>query len=203
MVDSSPRLAEGLCPFSETSCSEVRKGQITETDLFFAYSVADSERVQCIQGAIERVRKDPELDVSIVDWTELDIEGGVIFCAICHAIRLTSCVVADITDLNFNVMFELGFAVGSGRRIWPLIHESASKGPHFATLDSISTVGYRKYNNSKKIAEGVVNKKPWERSALLPQPVLGDGTPTATQSKVLFLKSTSEDEASLRIDDAV
>ena len=43
--------------------------------------------------------------------------GQIVFCAICKSCRFADVVVADVTTLNFNLMFEIGFALALGRGI--------------------------------------------------------------------------------------
>ena len=93
-------------------------------------------------------------------------EGKVIFfCTICEAIRNARCVATDITDLNFNVLFELGFAIGAGRAIWPLVESSEDEENRlYRAFDTLTTLGHSRYTNSKSIATKVLKKKPWLRA---------------------------------------
>src|SRR6266511_5940006 len=52
-------------------------------------------------------------------WRDLPIAGQIIFCEVCKGIRSSSTVVADVTTLNFNVLFEIGFALGLGMPVVP------------------------------------------------------------------------------------
>ena len=117
-------LPEPACPYQQIPCASVHAGDIEPLDMFFAYASEPQRRVDAIRGAIERIQGDSEVGCKIADWTDLPIEGNVIFCTICEAIRNARCVAADITGLNFNVLFELGFAIGAGRAIWPLVESS-------------------------------------------------------------------------------
>jgi len=51
-----------------------------------------------------------------------------IFCEICKAYAVYALVVADVTTLNFNLLFEIGVAVGLGLPILP-IRDTSFKGP--------------------------------------------------------------------------
>ena len=117
-------LPEPTCPYQQIPCASVHAGDIEPLDMFFAYASEPQRRVDAIRGAIEIIQGDSALGCKIADWTDLPIEGNVIFCAICEAIRNARCVATDITGLNFNVLFELGFAIGAGRAIWPLVESS-------------------------------------------------------------------------------
>ena len=191
-------LPEPICPYQRMPCASVHSGDIGPLDMFFAYASKPQRRVDAIRGAIERIQLGSAINCRIVDWTELPIEGGVIFCTICEAIRQAGCVAADITDLNFNVLFELGFAIGAGKAIWPLV-ESSEENRLYKAFDTLTTIGHARYTNSKSIATKLSKKKPWNRSAHLLAPSLMASKPTREARQVLYLRSPLEDEASLRV----
>ena len=190
------------CPYQQKPCALVHSGDVPLLDMFFAYALEPQRRADAIQGAIERIREVVGDALAVSDWTELPIEGQIISCTICEAIRNARCVAADITDLNFNVLFELGFAIGSGKAIWPLVEGSADH-RLYAAFDTLTTLGHSRYSNSKSIATKVLKKKPWQRRANLPVPDLIDGKPTRGARQVLYLRSPSDDEASLRVEEVL
>ena len=193
-------LPEPTCPHHQKPCASVHSGDVKPLDMFFAYASEPRRRVDAIRGAIERIQDDSEVGCKIADWTDLPIEGKVIFCTICEAIRNARCVAADITDLNFNVLFELGFAIGAGRAIWPLV-ESSEENRLYKAFDTLTTIGHSRYTNSKSIANKLSKKRPWIRGAHLPTPSLMASKPTRTARQILYLRGPSEDEASLRVEE--
>ena len=193
-------LPEPTCPYQQKPCASVHSGDVKPVDMFFAYASEPRRRVDAIRGAIERIQDDSEVGCKIADWTDLPIEGKVIFCTICEAIRNAKCVATDITDLNFNVLFELGFAIGAGRAIWPLV-ESSEENRLYKAFDTLTTIGHSRYTNSKSIANKLSKKRPWIRGAHLPTPSLMASKPTRTARQILYLRGPSEDEASLRVEE--
>ena len=193
---------EVQCPYNQRPCGSVHTGEIAHADIFFAYPSQPDTRVETIQGAIERFRESNGVD-SVIDWPELAIEGQVIFCAICEAIRNSSCVVADISGLNFNVLFEFGFAIGCGKPVWPLVQDQKQETRIYSAFRTLSTIGHSRYRNSKNIAQKLHKKKPWNRKPSLSRPTMLDGTPSGNATSVLYLKSPNDDEPSLRITEAL
>ncbi len=193
-------LSEPICPYQQKPCASVHSGDIKPLDMFFAYPSEPQRRVDAIRGAIERIQDGSELSCKIADWTDLSIEGKVIFCTICEAIRNARCVATDVTGLNFNVLFELGFAIGAGRAIWPLV-ESSEENRLYTAFDTLTTIGHSRYTNSKSIASKLSKKKPWIRGAHLPTPSLMATKPTRAARQILYLRGPSEDEASLRVEE--
>ena len=55
-----------------------------------------------------------------LSWKDLGVSGQIIFCQICKALRFTKLVIADVTTLNFNLIFEIGYALGLGLPVLPL-----------------------------------------------------------------------------------
>ncbi len=195
-------LSEARCPYQQKPCTAVHSGDIQSLDMFFAYASEPQRRVDAIQGAIERIQSVQETSCKVADWTDLPIEGKVIFCTICEAIRNARCVATDITDLNFNVLFELGFAIGAGRAIWPLV-ENSEENRLYKAFDTLTTIGHSRYTNSRSIASKVLKKKPWLRGAHLRSPSMMACAPTRAARQILYLRSPSDDEASLRVEEVL
>ena len=193
---------EANCPYHHRPCSAIHEGQLAPADVFFAYPSEPCTRVETIQGAIGKFRQSHGFD-SVIDWSDLATEGRVIFCAICEAIRNSSCVVADISGLNFNVLFEFGFAVGCGKPVWPLIENRGQEIRMYSAFQSLSNIGHSRYRNSKTIVQKLQKKKPWNRNPSLPPPTMLNGMPSGQASSVLYLKSPNDDEPSLRITEAL
>ena len=193
---------ESNCPFNGQPCSRIHGGQSAHADIFFAYPSQPPTRVEIIQSAIDKFRNEHGFE-SAIDWSDIAIEGKVIFCAICEAIRNSSCVVADISGLNFNVLFEFGFAIGCGKPTWPLIEDREQDIKMYSTFSSLSTIGHSRYRNSNNIIKKLDKKKPWNRKPPLPPPTMLSGKPSGQATSVLYLKSPNDDEPSLRITDAL
>src|SRR4030042_6784354 len=87
--------------------------------MFFAYPSTPVTSAEAIQGAMSLLSDDTTVSVGLIDWKDLLVEGNIVFCEICEAIRKSSCIVLNQTYTNFNVLFEYGYAIGAGRAIWP------------------------------------------------------------------------------------
>jgi hypothetical protein len=70
-------------------------------------------------------------------------------------------LVADLTAINFNVLFELGFACGLSRPVLPIRDLSYSKDAgDLDELGFLDTLGYGKFHNSDDITTAVLNASP-------------------------------------------
>lgn len=64
----------------------------------------------------------------ITSWESLSISGRYIIQQICDTIDDSDFFCADITTMNPNVMYELGYAIGRDKRVW-LIREDSYADP--------------------------------------------------------------------------
>ena len=107
-----------------------------------------------------------------------------------EAIHKSNCVVLNTTDINFNIMFEYGYAIGTGRAIWPLIEEGIEKGARvYDTIKTLTTVGYSGFANSRTIYTRIKRKTPWKRQPKFPLPERLGKDPTREGVGLLYLQS--------------
>ena len=89
-------------------------------------------------------------------WRDLRIEGRIIFCEICKAARFSSMVVADVTTLNFNVLFEIGYCIGFGLPVIPIRDSTYRRDKKvFDELGILDTFGYLDFQNAIELSTGI------------------------------------------------
>jgi len=198
-----PTKTERYCQYKVDLCS-VPSTYAAGSGLFFAYPSTPETSSDAIRGAITLLNNDSTVDVGLIDWKDLPIEGNVVFCEICEAIRKSSCVVLNTTYVNFNVLFEYGYAIGAGRAIWPLVEEGIAKENRiYSTIDTLTTIGYSGFTNSRSLYKKLILKKPWTRASRFDLPdVLGKDA-TRDAISLLYLQSKVDNEPSLRITEAL
>lgn len=167
--------------------------------LFFAYPSYPEAIADAVEAAIQKVKEDAEIDVSLIDWKDLAIEGNLIFCQICDAIKTAKCTIVNLTQVNFNVLFEFGYAIGRSRAVWPIVEAGLSGDRVYSGLETITTIGYSSFTNSNQIYDKIKRKKPWKRVSQfdLPEPLAE--SPSKGTNCILYLKSAQDNEPSLRI----
>ena len=104
-----------------------------------------------IKTALDQLRLLPAFrDLST--WEENDIAGRFVVGPVLSRIDEGNVLVADITQLNFNVVFEVGYAIGRGKRI-VLIRNSAVAGSEalIREVGIFDTLGYQSYQNSGEL----------------------------------------------------
>lgn len=130
---------------------------------FVAYPSKPFEIGSTIQAALRLVGQDKSLP-SFTAWEENDIAGRFLSQPIMANIERGDFVVADITTLNFNVVFEIGYAIGRRKRVF-LIQNSAIVGSEdlIRQVGIFDTLGYQQYANSDGLAailRGIIDPEP-------------------------------------------
>lgn len=119
---------------------------------FLAYPNSPPELGATIEAA--RMLADDRLtDWSIRSWAQNDIAGYFLSDKIFSGIDEASLLIADITYLNFNVVYEIGYAIGAGKRVF-LIKSRAIQGDiDIANQVGIfDTLGWKDYANATELS---------------------------------------------------
>ncbi|WP_216363587.1 hypothetical protein, partial [Subtercola boreus] len=92
-----------------------------KSTIFFAYPGNPKLRAETMRDTARRLSK---VGDSAQTWEDLAIEGRVLVDTICEAIDAADLVIAEISDLNSNVLFEAGFALARNKHLWLILDES-------------------------------------------------------------------------------
>lgn len=130
---------------------------------FVAYPSRPFEIGSTIQAALRSIAADKSLP-AFSHWEENDIAGRFLAAPILTKIDEGAFLVADITSLNFNVVFEIGYAIGREKRVI-LIQNSAllGSGDLIRQVGIFDTLGYTQYASSgdlAKILRGISDPTP-------------------------------------------
>ncbi|MGZ3470204.1 MAG: P-loop ATPase, Sll1717 family [Isosphaeraceae bacterium] len=153
-----PSHTASLCQYADGPCDQ--EFSIQEKGVFFIYPSTPPQIAATIEAAVTRLR---ELSgpTGWSSWRNLPIAGQIVFCEICKAMRNASAVVADVTTLNFNVLFEIGFAIGLNLPVIPIrdtTYELDRK--NFEELGVLDTLGYLDFSNTSELIEQVTSRLP-------------------------------------------
>lgn len=119
---------------------------------FVAYGSAPAEVGQTIESALKQLRE-VHGHTGLRSWVQNDIPGRFLVDPIFQQIRNSPSLVADITTLNFNVVFEIGFGIGARRRVVLIRHGSlVADESLLRSVGVFDTLGYKRYNNSNELA---------------------------------------------------
>ncbi len=114
---------------------------------FYAYASSPVEIGQTIEHAVNTANSE------INTWKALDILGHFISEKVLEGIDSCSFLVADISVLNFNVTYEIGYAIGKGKRVLLTKNKSIQEGnPSIREVGIFDTLGYKEYQNSLELS---------------------------------------------------
>lgn len=132
-----------------------------------------------------------------LSWKDLGVSGQIIFCQICKSMRFTKFIVADVTTLNFNLLFEIGFAIGLGIPVLPVRDTSFMKDSKvFHELGLIDTLGYFDFHNSGELVKQLLTEPP-------PSPVSAPAHSVDKEKPLYVMKSPIQSEGMVRLMSAV
>jgi hypothetical protein len=146
---------------------------------FFAFPNDPPELKQPIMAANELILKNNSVRISA--WPQLRVFGASIPDEVRGGIGTVDVLLADITRPNLNVYYEIGYCVGLGKTLAPVLNVSFAHAAGDIHKDGMfDIIGYESYENSSRLAEIMGN---------LPDKVLLDlyGKPLNTQQPVFFL----------------
>lgn len=120
---------------------------------FVAYPSRDLQLLGIMRSAIQKanVAHGP---VQFDSWEFNDIPGTPLISPILEKIDDSSFIVADITFLNPNVVYEVGFAIGKGKRVFLTRHRhSAGDRDMAGRVGIFDTLGYFEYDDADVLAQ--------------------------------------------------
>jgi hypothetical protein len=164
---------------------------------FVAYASSPASRVEVVENSIELIQASGV--VEITGWKSLFPGGRPIITRILEEIRDSHCFIADLTELNPNVLFELGYAIAHRKRIWLLLDVSNERAKlDFGRFQMFSTVGYNGTATSEEIAKGFFQDQPYVDGTNLFDDLV-DRTTQPTRPTLVYLKAQTASEASNRL----
>lgn len=119
---------------------------------FVAYPGRDRSLASLISEAVSRANAEP-ISIRYKPWEFNDVPGNPLISPIVEGIDESSFVVADITHLNLNVVYEIGYAIGRRKRAYLTRHGATDGDKELAKAAGIfDTLGYFEYGDSEDLA---------------------------------------------------
>ncbi len=171
----------------------------TSPKCFVAYASSLPSKGDAIEAAVAELNQGGLVQAK--SWKDLTVSGRPIIGAICDEIRTSDLFIADITNLNPNVLFELGYALTLPKRVW-LIFNPKVVGAKvlFDRFQLLTAVGYSPYTNSREIVTQFYKDEPYKT---LNQTLLNDLPQSATaatrNNSLLYIKPEFSTEAVMTI----
>lgn len=185
-----------LCEYSNGPCDQTFD-DATHCDALFLYPSEPEVIARTIDEAAKLLQSTGTYSLSgplrLRTWKDIGVAGQIIFCRICKAMRFASLIVADVTTLNFNVMFEIGYALGLGVPVLPIRDTTYIEDSKlFGQIGMIDVLGYVDFANAAGLAGSVTPR-------LNQQPVFPQPPPINREQPLFIMKSHIQNEGSVRL----
>src|SRR5579862_1123040 len=124
----------------------------TTPQAFVAYTARDPRLAAMIATGVAKANARTKT-IRYTPWEFNDIAGHPLISPILEGIESSEFVVADITYLNPNVVYEVGFAIGSQKRVFLLRNRLEDGDKKIAqTAGIFDTLGYEEYEDDDGLA---------------------------------------------------
>jgi hypothetical protein len=115
--------------------------------VFVAYTARDPALADGIMDAVRKANALP-IPVRYEPWVFNDIAGAPLISPVLDKIDEAPFIIADITYLNLNVVYEVGFTVGRGKRAFIVRNKSIpGDKTEVKAVGIFDTLGYWEYEN--------------------------------------------------------
>ena len=180
------------CDYAAGPCDQIFGEAVTSDSVFFAYPSSPEQIAVAVETAVAKLRQ-ARPTWTWKTWKELPVHGQTVFCEICKAVRHSVTVVADVTTLNFNLLFEIGYTLGLGVPVIPIRDTNFQADRRaFEELGLLDTLGYVDFTNSDELREKLLERLPG--TALAPVPVHD-----FRESPIYVLKGPIETEGAIQM----
>jgi hypothetical protein len=128
---------------------------------FYGYPAAPVVIGEVIREAVAKINSGGV--VCLKTWEDCRVGGKVIINEICREINNATFFCADLTGINANVMFELGYTIARNKRIWLTLDNSLTDArKEFEQLRILTTVGHQPSMNSGLLINAFYKDLPYQ-----------------------------------------
>lgn len=120
---------------------------------FFAYASQPDNIGRVLREVSDRLTN---LGHESTVWPDLAVAGSIIDHVILEEIDAADIVIADLTQLNFNVVFEAGYAIGRGKLLLPTMTESGgSESKALSLIGIFDNIGQLRYTHAADLVQQI------------------------------------------------
>lgn len=124
---------------------------------FVAYTARDAGLARIVETGVAKANALTK-NVRYTPWVMNDVAGYPLTSPILEGIDSSSYIVADVTYLNPNVVYEIGFAIGKEKRVFLVRNKGMPGDRKIAEVAGIfDTLGYEEYDDDDALAHVLVS----------------------------------------------
>lgn len=162
--------------------------------IFFAYQ---SKEKSGDSINIDAIKAFAQNRIDVKTWESMKSSGKLLNRDILDAISSAEIFACDLTYINFNVYFELGFAIGKRKFILPLINNTIKNAlNNFNSFAALRGIGYKTFKNAEDIRDAL---KSIDRDTVLMEQFEQLDVAGKNTHDIFYIQSSSNSQAELNI----
>lgn len=150
LIENVP--GKNYCEYISKKCSQCFT-PVSSPRVLFLYPSQPKAITESIESAIELLNKKSKNQY--FSWKSIENQGKIIFCSICKEIYLSKYLVCDLTNLNFNVLFELGYIIGLEKPFITIMEKTLCDKKIIQEIGLLDTIRYEEYINQIDISKAI------------------------------------------------
>ena len=177
---------------------------MNESTAFYAYGERPPNPADSIRAAVRILRTElPGLEIRL--WEDLKTGGKVIVEEVLSEIDSAQLLLADLTDLNLNVLYELGYAMGRDKHLWLTADDSRPDYiEQIKRLSPLNSIGRRTSASSKRLVSDFKEDRPDKRlGKTFFQAQIQKHLRLGRRDNLLVLKQVVETQASVEVQEVL
>ncbi len=173
----------------------------TPLRVFYAYPDRPPDLTETLEGTIREFNQSGLMHIT--SWRNLPTTGKIVIDAILKEIRNSAIFACDLTYINHNVLFELGYAIGCKKKVWITLNPAISNAErNYRKLNNtLVPIGYSPYANKGEVLASIYKEQLWEDTTSTLLGSYNEPSRHVTRPNLLFLRSNISTDASIRLAD--
>ena len=171
--------------------------------VFFAYESKRQENVDAITKAAKDLTKNKK-KLKIIRWEDLSVSGKIISSDILDHIKKCDKFACDLTYLNHNVLFELGYAIAQQKRIKIFLNPSIVDAKrNYTELKILKTIGFREFLNAKDISRELQGPTTSDESSLIIEKIIPGHNSIKIENDIFLINLKNKNQAAIDIEEFI
>jgi nucleoside 2-deoxyribosyltransferase len=170
--------------------------------VFFAYEKGHQENLDAITKASKELNKKNNKKCKIIKWEDLNITGKIISTDIFDQIKTCDKFACDLTYLNHNVLFELGYAIAQQKRLKIFLNPNVIDAKkNYSELKILTNIGYKEFLNASDIVRELQKATLQEESLLLIEKLIPGYKSIEIENDVFLINLKNKNQAAIDLEE--
>jgi hypothetical protein len=167
--------------------------------IFFGYPAQSPAHTEILRTAAKQIEE--QTGASPVLWEDMRVDGRIIMRHVLSAIDDADMCIFDLTWQSENVLFEAGYAIARGKRVWLTMDTTvATAKMQWREFGLFKPVGYTEYRNSSELVACFVDADPLNAVTTVYDDLIEPSLPEdEARRSVLYCSTFEPFEASNRL----